>query len=72
MPVRIDQGYGIARRSRAPRIVGVFVGILCGEQITGRRRGRSACNNDWCAGKLGPWLVWNIRSAKVYSSASWK
>src|SRR5207237_800642 len=24
---------------------------------------------NWWAGKLGPWLVWNIRSPKVYCSA---
>src|ERR1022692_118829 len=27
---------------------------------------------NWCAGKLGPWLVWNMRSANVYCSAIWK
>lgn len=27
---------------------------------------------NWWAGKLGPWFVWNMRSAKVYCSASWK
>ncbi len=27
---------------------------------------------NWCAGKLGPWLVWNMRSANVYCSASAK
>src|SRR5450755_3073560 len=26
----------------------------------------------WCAGKLGPWFVWNMRSANVYCSAIWK
>src|SRR5207249_3456970 len=27
---------------------------------------------NWCAGKLGPWSVWNMRSPNVYCSAIWK
>src|SRR3981189_723004 len=27
---------------------------------------------NWWAGKLGPWLVWNMRSPNVYCSAIWK
>ena len=73
MPAGLIRHTNSAGRCRAPGIV-LSVGhwVLGGKQITPTVGADVPEMMNWCAGKLGPWLVWNMRSAKVYCSAIWK